>query len=495
MLLVQLTIGGTTKYISNEVLAVEHFYEPYISSMSSVRFETRQIYGGYAEPTYGSIEIVPTAFVGNWPPPVTIPIKIMIAATGESDAVTLMNGEIRLNSIARDGITYDIYGIPYSQSLTYYGYYKTLDEIFADIITQTSLPVTLNTTYARSPSPEMRATLTDLTTAPSAIDFMSTLAEFFAHRFYIIDGVMYLVDCLADNGPVLALTESNVFPSKYTGGNTNIKVSTVISPVVEKIRLTIVSPQNQFENYCGITTMRLFYTGMESDTANNLFVTEGGVASGIYYSTYVPAYAFDNSVSTHWLAVSSSYSPYITPYVEFEFNTNSIQPLNTSLVYTINVNTTIGRAPGNWYVEIYDGWSGDWVTVDSHSDVDTLFSLGVPRTFQIEKTDHEIFVEGADYSSGGTVISLINYAEAFPYSAVTGYASDPYEALNHIKTIIERKRIEIVMPLDTVPRIGQKITLTDESLLQPTTIWARVSAIVYDFDKDQCVIEGEGELT
>ena len=70
-------------------------------------------------------------------------------------------------------------------------------------------------------------------------------------------------------------------------------------------------------------------------------------------------------------------------------------------------------------------------------------------------------------------------------------------ALGNIKTIMERTRVQLRLPLDvaTLPRIGQKLTLTDESLAATTSVWARVSAITYDFDTWTCVVEGEGGLT
>lgn len=46
-----------------------------------------------------------------------------------------------------------------------------------------------------------------------------------------------------------------------------------------------------------------------------------------------------------------------------------------------------------------------------------------------------------------------------------------------------------------IPKIGQKITLTDESLYKTTYIWARAAAIVFDFDNDACIIEGEGNIS
>jgi len=59
---------------------------------------------------------------------------------------------------------------------------------------------------------------------------------------------------------------------------------------------------------------------------------------------------------------------------------------------------------------------------------------------------------------------------------------------------MERARVQLSMPLSLVPKIGEKLTLTDESLYRTTTIWARVQALVWDFDQELCVIEGEGAL-
>jgi len=134
----------------------------------------------------------------------------MVTATNEAAAQTLFEGHAHLNNIDRDAITYDLYGPNYS-NIAASSFERSIVDIFSYYCG--ILGLTLNSTYARSPSPTCK--YEDLI-GQNVIDGLSGLAAFFTHRFYIIGATLYLVDSLADNGSTVDLTEFDIFPSKYT---------------------------------------------------------------------------------------------------------------------------------------------------------------------------------------------------------------------------------------------------------------------------------------
>jgi hypothetical protein len=73
------------------------------------------------------------------------------------------------------------------------------------------LNLTLNTTYAESPSPGVRKWYDS---QAAMLDMLSDLAATFCHLFYILGGTLYLVDLNLDNGS-LSLTEDEYAPSNY----------------------------------------------------------------------------------------------------------------------------------------------------------------------------------------------------------------------------------------------------------------------------------------
>jgi len=470
MLLVQLTLGGSTVYVSNDYHDIEHFYDAYVAGLSQLRVATREIYGGFAEPSFGEIDFLPSVFPSNWVPPMSIPIIVKLGVTGEADAETLFEGTAYQKSIGRDSIKYDLYG-PESYATTVVDgvYDGTLNAVFTTACS--TLGLTLNTTYARATSPAVKYTATG---EQKIIDNLSEIAAFFTHRFYIQSGTLYLIDCLLDNGSVLALTEFDIFPSNYTTGNPYKKFQAKYTPAISKYRFVFSDVQYPTDVEVGVAEIAFMQVQDGTDETTN---TGGTATAKDYYSPYIPVYAVDNDAGTFWLSGTNVST---LPWWQFDFNS----PVKI-LEYTIQGLSAGGNnSPTAWKVQGWDADNSAFRTIkDEVSDPD--WTAGEVRKFSLPIPEWEVTVAGS-YPFGDVLdVSPVCHTDL----------ANIQTALANIKTVVERRRVELIKPLSGVPKIGQKITLTDESLLVSTAVWARVSSVVWDFDQEQCVVEGEGELT
>lgn len=319
MLLVGLTLGGTTHRVSNQQYALEHFYDARISSMGQIRHASRKSWGGYVRPTYGQIGFTPDTFEGHWPPPITMPIVIKLGTIDEATAETVFEGTAHRTEINREEVIYDLYGEILDFPRTDRHYTGTVLSVFT--AGATTLGLTLDSSAARPASPAVDYTISG---DSQLIDDLDNMAAFNTHFFYIKEGTLFLIDGLADNG-VKAYTEFDIFPSKYTDP---------------------------------------------------------------------------------------------TPYKAVT--------------------------------------SGDYSVAGSFIYADRELSIS-PATHTVEAN-----VNGA---------------------------------LAKIKIAVEMPQIELYKPLAELPIVGQKVTITDESLYQPTTAWGRVIGFVWDFNNEQCVVEGVGGIS
>ena len=117
MLLIEMTIDGTLHYISDEGLALTHWYDPYVVSFSAPQYQTAQEYGGYTSLSFGSIVLSPDLFSGDWPPPKQCSAVIKYTYDTEEVAVTLFGGDLYLTNVDKIGITYDIFAPKYTKKL------------------------------------------------------------------------------------------------------------------------------------------------------------------------------------------------------------------------------------------------------------------------------------------------------------------------------------------------------------------------------------------
>ncbi len=210
MLLIEITFNAVVHRISDEDLPLEHYWTAMVASMSSVKYATRHPGGGYVEPSFGDLDLLPSLFAGESEYPISCPIKIMHTKDTEANAVTILEGTAHLTDIARASVKYDIYATEYDDKVEDAVYSDTLLNIFTTACS--TLGFTLDSTHARVVSPAVSYTATG---EKVLIDNLSDMARFFSHLFYIEDDVLYLIDMLLETQTV-NLTEFDIYPSGYT---------------------------------------------------------------------------------------------------------------------------------------------------------------------------------------------------------------------------------------------------------------------------------------
>ncbi len=214
MLLVELTLPSGLKRVSNEPLALEHFWEPVVASCGAITLATDYVYGGYVRPKYGKIELTPDAFVedADWPPPSAMPISLFISDNNEANRETVLVGMAHRESIANDGIVYDLYAPDYADRFTDHVYNDNISPLFVNVILGASYSLDADTSKSDSDN----APYINYTDKGDQviIDSLSKACACAAHFFYIDGTIAYLVDMLSDNGS-REITEFDFFPSSY----------------------------------------------------------------------------------------------------------------------------------------------------------------------------------------------------------------------------------------------------------------------------------------
>jgi hypothetical protein len=214
MLLVQLTVNGSIRYVSIDGHSLTHNWRPFITGMEAPRIYLPTHHGGYAQLTWGSISFDPALFSStveswtDWPPPASCAITASHTDTDEASATLIFAGTAYLASPGTEKVTYDLYGPSYDETVGAMAYNNTLNSVMTSILTTIPEITIVDTSAARSPSPNVAFTTSG---SQLAIDLASEVAGFYSHLFYIVGSTAYLVDMLADNGSMAALTEFEFF--------------------------------------------------------------------------------------------------------------------------------------------------------------------------------------------------------------------------------------------------------------------------------------------
>lgn len=196
-LLSETTINGTLHRVSDAWHVLDNLWEPFIVQYDAPKFGLAREYGGYAAPKWGRREFSPDLFESDWPPPNTISVTDMITDDTEANAVTVFEGTLHLDSYNEQGVAYTAYGAEHDTVITDEVFNDTLVNVFTWAVDASRLNLTLDSTAARSPSPDVSYTADG---EQVLVDVLSDIAAFFTHGFYIENGTLYLIDMLADNG-------------------------------------------------------------------------------------------------------------------------------------------------------------------------------------------------------------------------------------------------------------------------------------------------------
>lgn len=238
MLLVELTINSTKKRLSNEGLALTHYWDNKISSFSPSQYRTNAKYGGYIRPNYGQITFNPDLFVApNYPPPVSNDIIIKYTTNNIDTAQIIFNGRSHLRSISRDSITYDLYA-PQFTHLTTAGtvFNKSLLNCIKQLSSSLKLNLTVSSSASRTPSPWINYTVLSNT---YSVDILDQFCAYNTHLFTITGASsggsstrLNLIDMFSTSGSGSTSWDSfSIMPSEYEYGSaiSTVTASSVVS--------------------------------------------------------------------------------------------------------------------------------------------------------------------------------------------------------------------------------------------------------------------------
>jgi hypothetical protein len=202
-------IGGDTRHIATWDLDTgERVYRGEIVALNSFNASHATRHGGYFRPSFGTIDLLPTAFVDNWPPPATITLPLKLWAPG--DTRELINATGVLRAIDPTRVSYELYEPDEYEATTNAGTSSNLIAYFAWACHADRLNLTLDSSLATDYAISMSAPAN----ATKIIDLLDQLAADTNHGFYIEDGTLYLVD-LVNNTASRTLTEFDVIEPSY----------------------------------------------------------------------------------------------------------------------------------------------------------------------------------------------------------------------------------------------------------------------------------------
>lgn len=206
MILAETIINSTTHYLADRYKALTHQWRGMIGAFVPITLGTRQDYGGYVDISFGSITLIPELFStsGDWPPPMELSLTVKWLDTSsskpsEGNAVTYFAGKAYRARITSTGVEYRLYRDNTYTAKVANGttYNDTLINVMTTLCGASYLNVTLDSTKARSTSPNVNFTTSG---EQLAIDLASNICAFYTHCFYIDSGTLYLIDMDTDNG-------------------------------------------------------------------------------------------------------------------------------------------------------------------------------------------------------------------------------------------------------------------------------------------------------
>ncbi len=205
--------GGSLTRISTEDIALDFQWYSYITSIASIKFQTTELFGGYAKPSFSDITLSPNLFEGSWPPAKTAAVKLVQTETTEAAGTILFDGTAHRTGFDRTGVNYELkqpeFDATIAESTAYSG---TLASVVDTLCGSGILDLTVDHTEERATTPTVAYTTSK---DVQAIDLLAEMCAFFTHAFKIVEGTLYLYDMLSTTTPT-ALTEFDILPSSYT---------------------------------------------------------------------------------------------------------------------------------------------------------------------------------------------------------------------------------------------------------------------------------------
>lgn len=197
------TINGTQYQLSDEFIkTLESQWLGYIQGMDAFTMACSSYHGGLCRPTAPKVRFSTKVFEPHWPPPDQIELDIRWTFTSEAHAFFFAFGVGHLepqNGYSEKSVIYQLKPPDYTATISAStSYNDTLANVVKTIM-ETIPGVTLNTAYAKSPSPNVQYQVG--TSDVQALDLGPKIAEFFCHKVVILNGgAAFLVDCFSGPG-------------------------------------------------------------------------------------------------------------------------------------------------------------------------------------------------------------------------------------------------------------------------------------------------------
>lgn len=154
-LLVQVTIGATTRKVSDEPVRLESQYLPLVLEFDPPQMNLSDISGGWCRPVFGSIAFSPDLFSSDWPvckteastdwpPAETVGLVIQYTDSTEAAAATLFTGTGYLAHVDRERVSYDIFAddidLPLlDEEIDYNGSVVAIPRAFGEVVHETPI--------------------------------------------------------------------------------------------------------------------------------------------------------------------------------------------------------------------------------------------------------------------------------------------------------------------------------------------------------------------
>jgi hypothetical protein len=211
MILMEFTpTGGSTYRISTEDRALTYQWFGYISVFNSLKISLPFRHGGIARPEFSDITLSPSLIEEIGSIPTTAAVVIKETETDEAAAVTIFDGTALLGDYDRNGFWYILYRPANEEKTTKTtAYNATLTSVATTLCT--TMGLTIDTTYARSPSP---AVLHTAAKDQLLFDLLSDMLAFFSHGAVVFGTTLYIYDMLGTY-TATELDEFDFQPAKY----------------------------------------------------------------------------------------------------------------------------------------------------------------------------------------------------------------------------------------------------------------------------------------
>jgi len=108
-LLVEFNLNGTIHNISNQDIALTHFWQNHIIGFDNISYQIDNLHGGYVRLSFGGVSLNPEMLINDWTPPVSCPVTVYITADYEENKDEIFSGTAHLETFNKDEISYQFY--------------------------------------------------------------------------------------------------------------------------------------------------------------------------------------------------------------------------------------------------------------------------------------------------------------------------------------------------------------------------------------------------